>query len=203
MPVATREAMLAGVRGNERVIAGAYVDDRGGVCPMLAAHRRGARTDFISFARTWDRFTRAGRDSRPATERELRILVTQLEDSLCEAGGLGLDEAIKRAPRAARPQAARARHAHSPPMRPRSAPLDARRSSKSADPSARSAPGACAFRGRATQRTGCRARAARDAGAGRLARLTERAASRRRYSESPGLMNMISGTTHAGEVRSR
>lgn len=94
MPVATREAMLAGVRGNERVIAGAYVDRSGGVCPMLAAHRQGARTDFISFARTWDRFTRAGRDSRPATERELRILVTQLEDSLCDADGLGLDEAI-------------------------------------------------------------------------------------------------------------
>jgi hypothetical protein len=95
MPVATREAMLAGVRGNERVIAGAYVDRSGGVCPMLAAHRQGARTDFISFARTWDRFTRAGRDSRPATERELRILVTQLEDSLCDADGLELDEAIK------------------------------------------------------------------------------------------------------------
>jgi hypothetical protein len=95
MPVATREAMLAGVRGNERVIAGAYVDRSGGVCPMLAAHRQGARTDFISFARTWDRFTRAGRDSRPATERELRILVTQLEDSLCDANGLELDEAIK------------------------------------------------------------------------------------------------------------
>jgi hypothetical protein len=95
MPIATREAMLAGVRGNERVIAGAYVDDSGGVCPMLAAHRRGARTDFISFARTWDRFTRAGRASRPATERELRILVTQLEDSLCDADGLELDEAIK------------------------------------------------------------------------------------------------------------
>lgn len=98
MPVATREAMLAGVRGNERVIAGAYVDDRGGVCPMLAAHRRGARTDFISFARTWDRFTRAGRTSRtsrPATERELRILVTQLEASLSGANGLELDEAIQ------------------------------------------------------------------------------------------------------------
>ncbi|MHB8234418.1 MAG: hypothetical protein ACYDHT_07170 [Solirubrobacteraceae bacterium] len=95
MPVATREAMLAGVRGNERVIAGAYVDRSGGVCPMLAAHREGARTDFISFARTWDRFTRAGRESRPATERELRVLVTQLEDSLCDADGLELDEAIK------------------------------------------------------------------------------------------------------------
>jgi hypothetical protein len=113
MPVATREAMLAGVRGNERVIAGAYVDDRGGVCPMLAAHRRGARTDFISFARTWDRFTRADRTSRQATERELRILVTQLEDSLCSANGLELDTAISqhRALRSRRLLADGARHA--------------------------------------------------------------------------------------------
>jgi hypothetical protein len=59
MPVATREAMLEGVRANERIITGAYVDRDGGVCPMLAAHRRGGRTDFISFARSWDRFTRA------------------------------------------------------------------------------------------------------------------------------------------------
>jgi len=95
MPVATREAMLAGVRGNERVIVGAYVDDRGGVCPMLAAHRCGQRTDFLTFARSWDRFTRAGRDSRRATPRELRVLVTQLEDSLAQTSGLELDEAIK------------------------------------------------------------------------------------------------------------
>ena len=39
LPVATREAMLAGVRANERIIVGAYVDGEGGVCPMLAAHR--------------------------------------------------------------------------------------------------------------------------------------------------------------------
>ena len=95
MPVGTREAMLTGVRGNERVIVGAYVDDRGGVCPMLAAHRCGQRTDFLTFARSWDRFTRAGRESRQATPRELRILVTQLEDSLAQTSGLELDEAIK------------------------------------------------------------------------------------------------------------
>lgn len=95
MPVATREAMLAGVRGNERVIVGAYVDDHGGVCPMLAAHRCGQRTDFLTFARSWDRFTRAGSESRRATPRELRILVTQLEGSLSQTSGLELDEAIK------------------------------------------------------------------------------------------------------------
>ena len=47
---------------------------------MLAAHRRGGRTDFLSFARSWDRFARARGGSRAATERELRILLTQLED---------------------------------------------------------------------------------------------------------------------------
>ncbi len=95
MPVATREAMLEGVRHSERVIIGAYVDGRGGVCPMLAAHRCGGRTDFLAFARTWDRFTRAKRGSRVATQRELRILVTQLEDSLSESDGLELDQAIR------------------------------------------------------------------------------------------------------------
>jgi hypothetical protein len=94
MPVATREAMLQGVRNNERVIAGAYTDKHGGVCPMLAAHRGGGRTDLLSFARSWDRFTRIGGESRAATERELRILVSQLEDSLSKTSGLELDQAI-------------------------------------------------------------------------------------------------------------
>jgi len=94
MPVATREAMLAGVRANERIIVGAYVDGDGGVCPMLAAHRTGARTDFLSFARSWDRFTRANGSSRAATEREVSILVAQLEASLMSTSGLELDVAI-------------------------------------------------------------------------------------------------------------
>jgi hypothetical protein len=95
MPVATREAMLTGVRQNGRIIVGAYVDDHGGVCPMLAAHRCGGRTDFLSFAKSWDRFTRAGGRTRPATEREVMILLAQLEDSLMSAGGLELDRAIR------------------------------------------------------------------------------------------------------------
>lgn len=94
LPVATREAMLAGVQASERIIVGAYVDGHGGVCPMLAAHRAGARTDFLSFARSWDRFARARGKVRMATDRELRILVAQLEASLQEATGLELDEAI-------------------------------------------------------------------------------------------------------------
>jgi hypothetical protein len=94
LPVGTREAMLAGVRANERIIAGAYVDGEGGVCPMLAAHRAGGRTDLLSFARSWDRFTRSHRGSRAATEREVGILVAQLEDSLASASSVELDVAI-------------------------------------------------------------------------------------------------------------
>ncbi len=95
MPVATREAMLVGVRSNARIIVGAYVDGQGGECPMLAAHRRGGRTDLLSFAKSWDRFTRANGKTRRATEREVRILTAQLEDSLAGTSGLELDLAIK------------------------------------------------------------------------------------------------------------
>jgi hypothetical protein len=94
LPVATREAMLDGVRNSERVIAGAYVDEHGGVCPMLAAHRRGARTDFLTFAKSWDRFARVAGKARRATPRELSILTGQLEGSLMSATGLELDRAI-------------------------------------------------------------------------------------------------------------
>ncbi len=94
LPVATREAMLRGVRASERIIVGAYVDERGGTCPMLAAHRAGGRTDFLSFAKSWDRFTRAHGHARPASEREVAILVAQLEDSLLSASELDFDRAI-------------------------------------------------------------------------------------------------------------
>jgi hypothetical protein len=94
MPVATREAMLEGVRSGARIIVGAYVDGQGGECPMLAAHRRGGRTDFLSFAKSWDRFARANGGTRAATERELRILRTHLQDSLASASGVELDQAI-------------------------------------------------------------------------------------------------------------
>jgi len=86
--------MLEGVSSQQRIITGAYTDGSGGVCPMLAAHRRGGRTDFISFAKSWDRFTRARGKTRPATERELRILLAQLRASLEQSDGLELDRAI-------------------------------------------------------------------------------------------------------------
>jgi hypothetical protein len=95
LPLATREAMLAAVRGNQRIIGGAYVDGDGGVCPMLAAHRGGGRTDFLSFAKSWDRFTNASGKAQAATAREVRILITQLEASLTDDDtGMELDQAI-------------------------------------------------------------------------------------------------------------
>jgi hypothetical protein len=94
LPVATRRAMLDGVLAQERIIVGAYTDGSGGVCPMLAAHRRGGRTDFVSFAKSWDRFARSRGAGRTATDREVGILVGQLQASLQEADGFELDRAI-------------------------------------------------------------------------------------------------------------
>jgi hypothetical protein len=85
MPLGTRRAMLAGIETG-RIIVGAYTDSHGGVCPMLAAHRRGGRTSLASFARAWDRYTGARRRPRPATERELNTLRAML------AASIALDE---------------------------------------------------------------------------------------------------------------
>jgi hypothetical protein len=95
LPVDTRIAMLQGVRDNE-IVVGAYSTRDGGICPMLAAHRNGGRTDFITFARSWDRFARAPRGgSRRASERELRVLTTHLEASLLAQDGTELRRAIR------------------------------------------------------------------------------------------------------------
>jgi hypothetical protein len=87
LPLRTREAMLAGIRAND-IIVGAYSDRSGGVCPMLAAHRHGGRTSFVSFAHAWDRFAGAKR-ARRATQRELRVLTAQLEASILAEADLG------------------------------------------------------------------------------------------------------------------
>lgn len=81
LPQRTRVAMLEGVESNS-IIVGAYTDPAGGVCPMLAAHRRGGRTNLVSFARAWDRYTRASRKSRRATEREVNTLRSMLKASM-------------------------------------------------------------------------------------------------------------------------
>jgi hypothetical protein len=81
MPRPSRVAMLRGLEGSP-IMAGAYAERGGpGICPMLAAHRNGGRTDLASFARSWDRYTGARRP-RMATEREVRTLRAFLEMSL-------------------------------------------------------------------------------------------------------------------------
>ena len=89
MPNGTKQAMLHGIRTN-RVIVGAYTDKRGGVCPMLAAHRNGGRTNFGTFARAWDGFTGANqRKPRRASRREVRALEGYLEMALLREGMSG------------------------------------------------------------------------------------------------------------------
>ena len=74
--------MIDGI-DSSRIIVGAYTDRDGGICPMLAAHRQGGRTNLASFARAWDRYTGAkGGHPRPASERELRTLHTMLDASI-------------------------------------------------------------------------------------------------------------------------
>jgi hypothetical protein len=84
--------MLDGIRSSP-IVVGAYTDGRGGVCPMLAAHRRGGRTSFISFAKAWDAYART-KVVRRATERELRTLEHLLEASLADEVRTDLGAAI-------------------------------------------------------------------------------------------------------------
>jgi hypothetical protein len=89
LPEQTRHAMLEGIRANE-IVVGAYTDSQGGICPMLAAHRHGGRTSFVSFARAWDAFARTKRVRR-ATVRELRVLEDLLVHSLSDEVGSDTD----------------------------------------------------------------------------------------------------------------
>jgi hypothetical protein len=80
LPLRTREAMLKAAR-HDRIVTGAYTDSRGGACPLLAAHRRGGRTNAPRFADAWDAYTGATRP-RPATQAELAALRMFLAASL-------------------------------------------------------------------------------------------------------------------------
>jgi hypothetical protein len=84
LPVESRQAMLAAM-AEEELIAGAYTDRYGRVCPALAAHRRGARGGVGDFPRAWDEFAGVRRP-RPATARELQILCAVLQESLDDPG---------------------------------------------------------------------------------------------------------------------
>src|SRR3954452_8893688 len=68
LPVRTREAMLEGIERHP-IVAGAYTDGRGGICPMLAAHRHGGRATHLGFSRAWDDLART-KTVRRATSRE-------------------------------------------------------------------------------------------------------------------------------------
>jgi hypothetical protein len=107
LPRQTKEAMLRGIATN-RIIVGAYVDPKsGGICPMLAAHRNGGRTDVAAFARAWDEYT-SPRRPRRATRREVTKLSSLLEVSL------GRDTSLERvsiAELAAQIRAERRQHA--------------------------------------------------------------------------------------------
>ena len=87
--------MLEAIELNQ-IIVGAYTDRHGGVCPMLAAHRNGGRTNLASFARAWDSYTHARRP-RPASDRELNTLRAMLQVSIA------LDDAPEPPPAAAAP----------------------------------------------------------------------------------------------------
>ena len=67
-----------GVESN-RIIVGAYTDRKGGVCPMLAAHRHGG-TSLASFAHAGT--ATPARGARPASDRELHTLRAMLEASI-------------------------------------------------------------------------------------------------------------------------
>ncbi len=105
LPERTKIAMLDGIAANT-IIVGAYTDRGGGVCPMLAAHRHGGRTNLLAFARAWDRFC-AAREARTATERELTVLKGHLEASLLGDSGGDLDSAIRDHQAAARDRRSR------------------------------------------------------------------------------------------------
>jgi hypothetical protein len=92
LPTATQAAMLEGIRTHP-IVAGAYTDGRGGICPMLAAHRHGGRVTLLAFSRAWDAFARTHRVRR-ATARELRVLEDLLMASLANEEYSDLSTAI-------------------------------------------------------------------------------------------------------------
>jgi hypothetical protein len=110
LPLKTRKAMLGGIEAN-RIIVGAYTDRKGGVCPMLAAHRNGGRTSLASFARAWDRYTGARGRPRPATDRELGTLRTMLEASIAQDELPALSEVAAERKRVRKPTGERHRGA--------------------------------------------------------------------------------------------
>jgi hypothetical protein len=85
LPTRTKQAMLVGI-ANNTIVVGAYTYNDG-ICPMLAAHRNGGRTDFVTFSRAWDDYCFRGvrvrrRRPRLATPSELVTLRAHIESSV-------------------------------------------------------------------------------------------------------------------------
>jgi hypothetical protein len=80
LPLGTRRAMLEGIESNRIVVGGNY-DMQGGVCPIVAAHRRTSVRVGRAFGRAWDRYGRA-RLPRAATDHELTTLRSMLTASI-------------------------------------------------------------------------------------------------------------------------
>jgi|SRR5947209_413956 len=99
LPLEACAAMLDALEHDELIVGG-YADRRGRACPMLAAHRRGVRTDVGMFPRAWDAFARARRP-RIATDRELAILRALLQESVA-GGSTAAPGAATRATRSSR-----------------------------------------------------------------------------------------------------
>ena len=112
LPEPTRVAMLDVIRSHP-IVCGAYTDGRGGICPMLAAHRHGGRVTLLAFARSWDAFTHAKRPRR-ASEREVRVLERLLVASLEERSELAQAIAEHQAAMARRYPEIRARRLSAP-----------------------------------------------------------------------------------------
>jgi hypothetical protein len=110
LPEETKRAMLLGLE-QETIVTGAYTHN-GGICPMLAAHRRGGRTSQAAFARAWDRYTGAD-EGRRASERELRTLRVMLEASLEQ------DISLRDVPRPKRARRDTGEHNRMPELRKR------------------------------------------------------------------------------------
>ena len=120
LPLRTRVAMLEGIATTTSSSAPTPTA-QGGICPMLAAHRRGGRTDFLSFARAWDRFAAArGRRAGPprascgTLERNLEGAIAAEADRRLR----GPTTSPRRSPTTSASRAAAARPGCAPP-RPR------------------------------------------------------------------------------------
>jgi hypothetical protein len=89
LPLDVRQGILDGIK-DQRIIAGAHADVRGGVCPMVAADvpwqsvSKSSVATAQQAARAWDRYAEASGSSRTASKRQLLALTSMLEASILQ-----------------------------------------------------------------------------------------------------------------------